>query len=82
MPRDLEPHERSLFEAFAVLRRWVTHVNITFEAQLRQQLDDAERPHVGLGGTLGAALTQLLSLLTMFAQEPVRGIDDEDSYVP
>jgi hypothetical protein len=82
MPRDLEPQERSLFEAFAVLRQRVTHVGITFETQLRERLDDADRPQVGLGGALGAAVTQLLNLLTFFAHEPARGSDDEDSHAP
>ncbi len=76
MPRDPEPHERSLFEAFAVLRQRVTHVGITFEAQVRERLDDANRPHVGLGGTLAAAVTQLLNLLTIFTHA------DEDSHAP
>jgi len=82
MPRDLEPQERTLFEAFAVLRQRVTYVGRSFEAKLRERLDDADRPRVGLGGTLGAATTQLLNLLTMFAHEPARGTDSEDSYDP
>jgi len=64
MPRDLEPDEQSIYRSFATLRRRLEDVGHAFEEQLRERLDEADQPHVGLGGTLGAALTQLLNLVT------------------